>query len=811
MKQKIMSKNILAFILILFSFQAYLPASNNDIDPEKETPKGGSIKGIVIDSSSGRNVEYASIALHSIKTKEIVQGELSDLNGFFDFENVKPGKYLLKIDFIGYKSYTSDEIFINRKNKDIDLGKIKLQPDVEVLTDVTVTAERTYIENKIDKKVVNIGKDLLTAGASATDIMSNLPSVDVDIEGNVSLRGNDNVRILVDGRPTNLSSEELLSTIPAENIDKIEIITNPSAKYDPDGISGILNIILKKNKKLGFNGSATGGIGSANEFSGINKYNGSLNLNYNKGDWNIFANYGYRNDERVTAGDFNRTIYNDTGLDKTLEQTSENKRHRLSNTLKTGFDYNISDNDKLSYTANIRNSDRNTFQDMKYVDPIEIRNTQSDTKYKSLSHDVTYKHEYDDRTYLEINAYRLDSKQDGNSLFKSENSLGVQPNEKDLTIGDDDLTTLQFDFTKDTDDYKLEFGAKGHLRNIDSDFQYFKEDNGGFIIDDSRSDHYLFSEQIYSAYTNYGKKWDKWSLQAGIRIEQAFTESKLINETPYENNYFNFYPSVFVTRKIGEKSEIGFSYSKRVSRPSTRQLNPAKRFTDTLNIRMGNPLLNPEFTNSLETSYNRYWKGGSFNTAIFYRHTTDKIQRVKLVDEHGVSTTTYDNIATAQEIGIEASVMTKLYKWWSINASTNLYYTDLNTDDPNLSNNGVNWFSRINNTFKLSPTWSLQASGRYMAKRVIPQGHIDPMYGMDFGAKKTIFNKKATIGFRLSDVFNTYKLTYYTNGTGFEEVGTRNWESRVAYLTFTYNFGESSKKQKEKRGSGGDQEMESGF
>ena len=802
MTKQILTTIILSLLIVLNSYSTNI----NSVDAPK---KGGEIKGTIVDATTGKKVEFASIALLHVESKEIVEGSLSDTDGSFSFKKIKKGEYLIQVDFIGYKTYTSKNISINKNNKNVDLGKIKLQQDIAMIDDVTVTAERTYIENRIDKKVVNIGKDLLTAGASATDIMSNLPSVDVDIEGNVSLRGNDNVRILVDGRPTNMSSEELLATIPAENIDKVEIITNPSAKYDPDGISGIINIILKKDKKLGFNGSASGGIGSANDFTGINKYNGSLNLNYNKGNWNLFANYGYKNDERESGGGFTRKITDATNIEKSIIQESNSTRKRITNSLKTGFDYTFSDKNMFGYTAHIRKSDRNRLEEIEYISTTESRESDREFGLKSLSHDVIFKHKFNDDTFYEINAYRVDSKQDANSIFNSSTGNVPKPTETDTNIGSDNLTTAQFDFTKDTDSYKLEFGVKAHARNMDSEYLYFTNST---TPDPNKSNHYLFSEQIYSAYTNYGKKWDKWSLQAGLRIEQAFTDSKLINETPYENNYFNFYPSAFLTRKIGESNEIGFSYSKRVSRPSTRQLNPAKVYSDDLNIRMGNPMLNPEFTNSLETSYTRYWKGGSFSSAIFYRHTTDKIQRIKLVDQNGISTSTYDNIATAQEVGLEASVMTKLNGWWSINASTNLYYTQLDTDDPNFSNNGINWFTRLNNTFKITPTWSLQASGWYMAERVIAQGHIEPMYKADLGVKKTILNKRGTIGFRLSDVFNSFNFTYYTSGTGFEELGNRNWESRVAYLTFTYNFGESQrKKRKGRRESGGGEDSDASF
>jgi outer membrane receptor protein involved in Fe transport len=269
-------------------------------------------------------------------------------------------------------------------------------------------------------------------------------------------------------------------------------------------------------------------------------------------------------------------------------------------------------------------------------------------------------------------------------------------------------------------------------------------------------------------------------------------------KSPYDNNYNNFFPSIFITRKITETDELGLSYSKRVSRPRSRQLNPARYYSDTLNIRAGNPYLNPEFTNSLEFAYNKYWKGGSFSSAIFYRNSTDVIQRVNLVDNNGVATRTYDNIASTDDFGFEASAMAKIYKWWSLNANINLYMTNLNSDDPNFSNDGFNWFFRMNNTFNLSKSVSLQASGRYMGKRVIPQGSINPMYGMDLGLRYTFMDKKATLSLRLSDVFNTFRFDYNTVGSGFEEIGHRKWESRVAYITFAYNFGQASKKKKDR-------------
>ncbi|MCK5782478.1 MAG: TonB-dependent receptor [Flavobacteriales bacterium] len=791
-------KHILLYIVFTLSIIQTSFGSDIKLDPIKDKPKSGKIFGLVIDSQTKKGVEFASVSLLNIETSEIIAGELTNEKGFFDFLSIKKGEYMLKIDFIGYESFNSDVINIASKSKVHDLGKILLKPDVSILNDVTVSAERTYIENKIDKKVVNIGKDLLTAGASAVDIMSNLPSVDVDIEGNVSLRGSENVRILVDGRPTNLTSEELLASIPAENIDKVEIITNPSAKYDPDGISGILNIILKKNKKLGFNGSVNGGIGSANEFSGINKYNASLNLNYNTGKWNFFANYGYRDNQRVSSGDFTRETFDKDGV-KTgvLEQESSKERGRKGHTLKAGVDYNFNESNNISYTANVRNSKRSAIEDMEYLQStIPKRTTDSEYDSKSLSHDLTYKSTLNETSSLEFNVYRIDSKSDRKSVFEQEN----RGDENDSGKGNDNMTSTQVDYTMENDGSKLELGAKGQVRNIDSDYHFYDQYDDDL---ESRSNHFLFNEQLYSVYTNYGKKWGPWGLQAGIRLEQALTESRLVEpvDSTYNNNYFNFYPSVFVTRKLGEKSELGFSYSKRVSRPSTYQLNPAKRYSDELNIRTGNPTLNPEFTNSLEISYNKYWKGGSFSTAVFYRHTTDKIQRIKLVDDQGVSTSTYGNIATAQEIGYEASVMTKITEWWSINGSLNMYYTQLDTDDPNFSNNGINWFTRLNNTFNLTKTWSLQASGRYMGKRVIPQGHIDPMYGMELGLRKSLFNKRATLGFRLSDVFNSYQFNYYTSGEGFEEVGHRQWESRVAYVTFTYNFGQAQKKRSKSKRS----------
>lgn len=803
-----MTKHLLSTIYLSLALAINSFATTIEPDIAK---RGGEIKGTIIDNITNKNVEFASVALYDNETKEIIEGGLSGTDGSFKFTKIKKGTYKIEIDFIGYKKYISKNISINKDNNNIDLGRIKLLQDVAMISDVTVTAERTYIENKIDKKVVNIGKDLLTAGASAADIMTNIPSVDIDIDGNVSLRGNENVRILIDGRPTNMTSEELFATIPAENIDKVEIITNPSAKYDPDGISGILNIILKKDKKLGFNGSATAGIGSANEFSGVNKYNGSLNLNYNKGNWNVFANYGYRNDKKAYSGDYTRTITDSDGLEQQIIQESEGAYGRISNSLKTGFDYSFSDKNLIGYTANIRKSERSKFEEIEYVStPVQKSGTDSERNMNSLSHDIVFNHKFNEEKYIEFNAYREDTKYDGQNIFNFETGSVIQPSENDSSNGSNDLTTAQFDFTNDNDSYKLEFGAKAHARNMDSDYQYFTTSE---TPDVGRSNRFIYSEKIYSAYTNYGKKWEKWSVQAGLRLEQANTTSTLVGDTPYDNNYFNFYPSVFFTRKIGSTNEIGFSYSKRVSRPSTRQLNPAQMYSDTLSIRTGNPLLNPEFTNSLETSYTKYWKGGSFNTAVFYRYTTDKIQRVKEVNEFGVSTTSYGNIATAQEIGFEASIMTKIFDWWSINASTNLYYTNLDTDDPNYSNDGVNWFSRVNNTFKLSPSWSVQASGRYSAKRVIPQGYIDPMYKADLGVKKTILNKKGTIGFRLSDVFNTMEFGYTTSGDGFEEVGGRKRESRVAYLTFTYNFGESNKKKNRSKqeGSGGGDDSEATF
>ncbi|MCK5824916.1 MAG: TonB-dependent receptor [Ichthyobacteriaceae bacterium] len=797
-------KMLLPIFILLFSASISAQVKLNTEIPTNKS--SGVITGFVIDSSTGEGVEYASVSLYIVDESKIIEGSLTDNNGKFKIKNIANGKYIIHVDFIGYNKYSSSQFEVN--NNKVKLGKINLQVSAEYLDNVVVTEERTYVENKIDKKVVNIGKDLLVAGASATEVMSKLPSIDVDIDGGISLRGNDNVRMLVDGRPTNLSSADLLAEIPAENIEKVEIITNPSAKYDPDGISGIINIILKKDKKLGFNGSASAGVGTAKDFSGIDKYNGSLNLNYNVGKLNLFANYGYRNQKRVSSGGFNREFYNSNNETKTLVQESDNGRKRFSNSLKAGASFNLSAKDYISYTANYKKSGKDSYSNVGYVNTLNATNTTGNLDYNSLSHDIVYKNDFDEGRVLELNVYRLDSEEDGANEFNTQNSSGKQPKEEDNTLGGDDLTTFQADYSVDNTEYKIEVGAKGSLRNINSDYKYLDDKNGELVYDENRSDIFDYNEQIYSAYTNYERKFDKWSMQAGLRLEQSLIESKLVGDTVYENDYFNFYPSLFLKRKIGgEGNEVGFSYSRRVSRPSTWKLNPAKRFNDTLNIRQGNPYLNPEFTNSFEVLFNKYFKEGSFNSSVFYRHTTDRIQRIKSVDDNSVSTMSYANISSADEVGAEASVMYKVAKWWSLNANFNVYYINYNFDNTAINKNGINWFVRLNNTFNITKSFSLQASGKYNGKRVIAQGYVDPMYSVDLGLRKSFFNKKASLSFRVSDVFNTYKLDYYTSGTGFKEEGMRRWESRVAYLTFNYKFGDAKKRKSGKPGvksKGGD-------
>ncbi len=816
-----MIKNIntikkIVLLTLFFVLTNTIYAQNKPIDKTNTAgpPAIGLIKGEVEDSISGDPVEYANIILYKVKDSAMITGTITNEKGQFSLNKIPYGKYYMIVSFIGYKNNKIKNIFIKPQSADLDLGLIKLEPSTNNLSAVNITGEKKLMEFKLDKKVVNVDKILTSTGGTAIDVLQNVPSVTVDYDGSVSLRGNSNITILIDGRPSSVTGTKL-EQIPASSIESIELITNPSAKYNPEGMSGIINIKLKKKKTFGLNGLVSANVGTGD------KYNGSINLNYNFNKVNLFASYDTRYNRRKGWGDMYQTsTINDTTF--YLADNSESFRKGNSNNFKIGADFFINPKNTITLTwlynkgksKNTENSFSHNYDFEKFLrDYYTSSNTENENDNNS-DYTLNYKKTFNKKG-KELTAdiiFNTGKSTEGSDLSNSyyiENYLpleNVNPIlQKQNTDGNNYNATLQtnyiYPFGKDA---KIETGFQGIIRNSDDNFTLDRFNNTSSIwySDSTQSNHFVYKEQIYAVYGIFSKEYKKWSFQIGTRLEQAFTNAE--QKTVIEKNnkqYFSVFPTIHTTYKIRENQDIQLSYSRRINRPDMHSLNPFVDYSNPNFLRYGNPNLKPEYINSYEIGHSIFWKKSSISSSLFYRQINDVIKRYGFVDSNRVTHMTADNLSSGKSYGIEIVAEHAIFKWWRINANFSYFRTIIEGDKENtsLTNDNYSWTSKLNSNIMLPKGVMFQISGFYRGPMVTPQGQLEAMYSADIALKKDFFKDKLSLSFRLSDVFNTQQFKMSASGTNFSSEHTRKRESRVAYFGLSYKINGGLKSKTKKR------------
>ncbi|MBN2236618.1 MAG: TonB-dependent receptor [Bacteroidales bacterium] len=784
------------------------------MDPNN-IPKSGLVKGNVIDAQTGEGVEYATVAFYNLRLKKITAGGITDEKGNFSIENIPMGQYEMKIEFIGYEPYVIKNLKITNEESEHIFNNLKISSKATDLNEVNITAERAVIVNKIDRKVVSVDKDLVSAGGTAIDVLENVPSIEVDTEGNVSLRGSQNLTILIDGRPSGLSAEStgaLLEAIPSESIESIEIITNPSAKYDPEGVSGILNVILKKNKFSGFNGQVNSGLGTDGSYSI------GANLNYRTSKMNLSATYGFRQFKQPMSGASEKTVLvNDTI--KLFNDTNESDRTGGGHNFSLNADFFLNPKNVWSFGArggsrNMRRTQESIYQN--YYEPFEITDyylndiTSSNLGF-SYDLNTNYRKTLSSKDHYveaEIAYSNYDSEMDQNRTTSAISDLyypdGFTPNDlSENTLSTNQVSTFRLDYLQTFEHSKLELGAKSTLKKSNNDYIAGQLDENEHIIpNENLTNNFIYNENIHALYTQFAGEIGKFSYQTGLRAEYADIQSELVTTNDsYPNEYFSLYPSLFLLQKINADNEINFNYSRRVNRPNSRQLNPFGNTSDPYNIRKGNPDLSPEYVNAIEVAYTRYINKSMLNATLYYRYVTDVIETINLVDDFGVSTITYQNIGSRESYGGEVTYSGQFYKWWSMNAGLNFYQLTYNSgESTELSNAGFTWNLKASNNFKINSNLSAQLSGRYDAARVTSQGSMDARFAVDAGLKQDFLKKKASVNLRVRDIFNTRKFAYTSTGSNFTQFTERFPTTRVLQISVSYKFGKLNKdKNREKR------------
>ncbi|CAM1341393.1 TonB-dependent receptor domain-containing protein [Tenacibaculum aestuarii] len=774
-------------LLILISFlNTYLCLAQNS-----------QLTGTTLDKKNNQPIPFVTITCKNT-SDEILTGAISDEKGNFKIEKLPKENLLLTFQFIGYKTFEK-KIDLKKNSK---IGTVFLEENTTQLDEVEIQGETSTIIQKIDRKIIHVGNNLTATGATSLEMLENIPSVDVNqLSGTVSLRGNENVRVLVNGKPSNVNTAQLLKQIPSNSVKSVEIITNPSAKYTPEGMSGIINLILKKNTKIGFNGNLVVGV----KHSRNTKPDIILNTNYKTGITNFYLNYNTSWGDYETFNDLERT---DINLTQDIDFLNNSNNHNI----KFGVDIDITSQSILSvYTS--QNFDNNSLTTNTLVtenNSLTFDNRSfSNYNQKNETYNADYVYNFDDKGQnLEIEFNHSLTK----NPEKTTNEEFINTNSKEYNYTNDikdtrKLWLLNIDYVKPIKSGKLELG-----------FEFRKQDFYNLIltdrekINDSASLEPVgnttlnYDRDIYSGYINFNKEFKKFSIQTGLRLEHFYLDALFSNteqgNTTLKDNIFSWYPSASILYSFTEKDKLQLAYSRRVDRPSAYQVTPIQEWFSPLTISRGNLNLQPQFTNSLELNYTKTIAKGYISFGTFYRRTNDKIGRLLQQDEQNPDKviTSFTNYDYADSYGIELSSSFKPKKWWTLNSSFETYIQDsqgvLNGNFETVKNTLVK--GRISNSIKASKKLSFQLSAIFRGKSENIQYAVQPYTMINAGARLKVFDGKGSITLRGTDIFNNVNFDY-TSNTPFIQKGKYTLEYNSIYLGFSYNFGSGKNKSKSRK------------
>ena len=775
------------------------------------------VTGKVTDSETNIPLEYATISVFNVNSEDAINGVITDSNGEFSIELSK-GNYDFKVEFISFKIKYYRNITVNNP---LSLGTIELSIDENILDEIEVIGEKTEIEIKLDKTVYNIGKDLTLKGSSVSDVLDNLPSIEVDIEGNVSLRGNESVRILINGKPSGLvgiSSNEALKQFPSESVEKVEVITSPSARYNAEGTAGIINIILRRSKLTGFNGSLSLNSGYPE------RYGVSANLNYRTKKLNFFNNIGYNT--RTSEGSFiNETeYYTDQAINNFLNENGVRGSERNSNYLNTGIEYFISDKTSVvgsyvfrksdGFTNNTNNVNQNFNSISKFSERLEKESEIDDTNEFSIN----LTHDFNKEGHVLTMDYQKEKSSENENGFISNSQL--KPiltkylSEKVNTDEIQESELFKIDYVLPIKkDGQFELGFRRSNQHQDIDYLAKNEDlNGDFINDLNLSNTLLYNEKVNAFYTQYGNKKNKFSYLLGLRYEESKTAVKqLANNTNNVKNYNDFFPTLNLSYQIKEDETITFGYNRRIRRARSYFINPFPSKSSATNIFQGNPNIDPTYSNGIDLGYLKRYEKLTLNGSIYYRKETGVFTFISentgdfvLVNEILVPVLrrTPINLASNKQIGLELNANFNQSKNWRLNGSLNFYesetlgeYMGIVYDSKNLT-----WSGRLSNNLKLFSSVDWQTSFRYRAPQKTAVSERKASIYSNTAFSKDLLKDKITLTFKVNDIFETGKWRIESFNENYRSYSESNWRGgRTLELNLIYRF---NQKKKETRNSG---------
>ncbi|WP_375577631.1 TonB-dependent receptor [Marivirga tractuosa] len=790
------------------------------ISTQKVWAQNTTVSGKLVDGKTKEPLAYANISVFDAN-EELVTGTVTPESGSFQFQ-VERGEYTLRIQFISYKTINRE---LKADKSKVELGTIELSEDVSQLSEVEVVARRPQMEMKLDKRVFNVSEDLSNIGSNAESLLDNLPSVTVDIDGNVSLRGSGNVRILIDGRPSGLvgiSGGSALRQIQADQIERVEVITNPSARYEAEGNAGIINIIMKKEKKGGVNGSVSANLGYP-IIGGVNS-----NINYRKGNINLFGSYGITYRENFGGGYIDQEF---TPEDTTYSTYVDRQRERsgISQNARFGMDYSFNESTNLTGSFLYRISDENNlsynyYDDYNGIDrstrelirrSVRIQNEKEDEEV--LEYDLNFTKTFnadDDHKLTADFQYRNNSETEDSDLrnerfLMSTNQFVDSIQQRSFINEFAENILMQANYVKPLGESRsFEAGWRSTLRTITNEYEVTQDIQGqeqDSVLSDFTND-FIYNENIHAIYAIYNSEFEKFTYQLGLRTEltDITTQLKQPVDTTNARDYLNLFPSVFMTYEFSKLHTIQASYSRRFDRPRFRSLNPFSNFNDDRNIRIGNPNLDPEFTDSYEVGLVNNFSDATLYSGLYYRRTTGVTERINTVID-GITYTQPQNLAERNSIGIENNYSHDLNDWWRLNGNVNFYYSETYgvVNEQVFEAETFTASGRATSQMSFSNDFNVQLSAFYRAPQQTTQGTRKAFYMVDLGFSKDVLQKKGTLALNVRDLLNSRKWRTTTTGEDFFYDSEFQWRTTTVTLSFDYRI--NSNKRKGQR-EGGDYE-----
>jgi len=771
------------------------------------------VRGTVYNQQD-QTVPDASVALYDPAEDDLITGASSDSTGRFAID-VSPGSYLLEVSYISYQDY-SETIELSPGETE-DLGEITLRPTAEEMQQVVVEGERSHMEMSFDKRSFQVGSDLTSLGGTALDVLNNVPSVSTDIDGNISLRGNESVRVLINGKPSSMVSDNVdaMSSIPASMIKEVEIITNPSAQFSAEGSAGIINIILKKNRNLGFNGSVSAGTGFPRD------HELSTNLNYRTDNVNWFFGGGvdYRRDPEEGRS-FQRFSSQDTSY--MYRETTDATESEIDANLRFGADIFLSENERLTADTYLELEDGRNDEDITYTDMSlggDVlqrirRDDNQDEGEKEFEFNLDYENRIagDDHKLTAEASFDMGSETERSRLMETVTEGSADPLRQRTRNTEEEMDLrVEADYVRPLGGKsRLEAGVRTTFEQMDNSYRADELRNGSWQpLQQAFNDNFLYYENVNAAYATFGTEFGSFSAKVGLRAENTVIRTELKRTGDVSNqNYLDLFPSIFFNYEFDEQQSVQVSYSRRLSRPWSRMLLPFSDYSDSRSRFTGNPELEPEYSNSYEAGYLYYWGSGSLLTSFYYRHRTGVIERITTLDSEGITRIFPINLATEQAWGIELSGDQEIGNALTLTANANLFRSDSEGSyrGQTLTSEARILQGRLRVRWEITGQWNLQTSMRYEGPRSTTQGRREGMTMIDSGISRSLFDGRATVAFNVRDLLDSQNFEATINNPNYYSERQFSWSSRSFTLNFTYHFNrqEGNRDNRRRGGDWGD-------